>query len=60
MGGCLQARGDTLELGGGFAGSYVAKLLGRDGATIVSRENFFRRDIVELSALGQPRRLHGG
>jgi NADH:ubiquinone reductase (H+-translocating) len=27
-------------LGGGFAGSYVARLLGRQGATIVSRENF--------------------
>jgi len=27
-------------LGGGFAGSYVARLLGRTGATIVSPENF--------------------
>ena len=27
-------------LGGGFAGSYVARLLGRRGATIVSLENF--------------------
>jgi NADH dehydrogenase len=27
-------------LGGGFAGGYVARLLGRRGATIVSRENF--------------------
>ena len=35
-----QACGGTLVLGGGFAGSYVAKLLGRTGATIVSRENF--------------------
>jgi NADH dehydrogenase len=35
-----QARGGTLILGGGFAGSYVAKLLGRTGATIVSQENF--------------------
>ena len=34
------ARGGTLILGGGFAGSYVARLLGRRGATIVSRENF--------------------
>jgi NADH:ubiquinone reductase (H+-translocating) len=34
------ARGGTLVLGGGFAGSYVARLLGRDGATIVSPENF--------------------
>jgi NADH dehydrogenase len=34
------ARGGTLVLGGGFAGSYVARLLGSAGATIVSRENF--------------------
>jgi len=27
-------------LGGGFAGSYVARLLGRRGATVVSPENF--------------------
>ena len=35
-----EARGGTLVVGGGFAGSYVARLLGRAGATIVSRENF--------------------
>ncbi len=35
-----RARGGTLVLGGGFAGSYVARLLGRHGATIVSLENF--------------------
>jgi NADH:ubiquinone reductase (H+-translocating) len=35
-----EARGGTLILGGGFAGSYVARFLGRDGATIVSPENF--------------------
>jgi NADH dehydrogenase len=35
-----EARGGTLILGGGFAGSYVARFLGKDGATIVSRENF--------------------
>ena len=34
------ARGGTLVLGGGFAGGYVARLLGSAGATIVSRENF--------------------
>jgi NADH:quinone reductase (non-electrogenic) len=34
------ARGGTLVLGGGFAGSYVARLLGKAGATIVSPENF--------------------
>ena len=35
-----EARGGTLILGGGFAGSYVARLLKRHGATIVSLENF--------------------
>ena len=35
-----KARGGTLVLGGGFAGSYVARLLKRSGATIVSLENF--------------------
>jgi NADH:ubiquinone reductase (H+-translocating) len=30
----------VLVLGGGFAGAYVARLLGERGATIVSRENF--------------------
>ena len=35
-----QAQGGTLILGGGFAGAYVARLLGRHGATIVSLENF--------------------
>ncbi len=34
------ARAGTLILGGGFAGAYVAKLLGGSGATIVSSENF--------------------
>ena len=34
------ARGGTLILGGGFAGAYVARLLGQRGATIVSPENF--------------------
>jgi NADH dehydrogenase len=34
------ARGGVLVLGGGFAGGYVARLLGRRGATIVSQENF--------------------
>src|SRR5207248_10581232 len=35
-----KARGGTLVVGGGFAGAYVARLLGRHGATIVSPENF--------------------
>jgi NADH:quinone reductase (non-electrogenic) len=34
------AKGGTLIVGGGFAGSYVARLLGRAGSTIVSPENF--------------------
>ena len=34
------ARGGVLVLGGGFAGAYVARLLGTRGATIVSLENF--------------------
>src|SRR5205085_914870 len=35
-----EALGGTLVLGGGFAGAYVARFLGRHGATIVSPENF--------------------
>ena len=35
-----EARNGTLILGGGFAGSYVARYLGKAGATIVSLENF--------------------
>lgn len=35
-----EARGGTLVLGGGFAGSYVARYLGKRGATIVSPENY--------------------
>ncbi|MDX6449411.1 MAG: hypothetical protein QOD08_1874, partial [Gaiellaceae bacterium] len=34
------ASGGTLILGGGFAGGYVARLLGKRGSTIVSPENF--------------------
>jgi len=34
------ARGGVLVLGGGFAGSYVARRLGRAGATIVNPTNF--------------------
>jgi NADH dehydrogenase len=34
------ARNGVLVVGGGFAGGYVARLLGRRGATIVSPENF--------------------
>jgi NADH dehydrogenase len=36
----MEARGGTLILGGGFAGGYVARLLGKRGATVVSPENF--------------------
>jgi NADH:quinone reductase (non-electrogenic) len=35
-----EAHGGTLVLGGGFAGSYVARLLKKRGATVVSLENF--------------------
>ena len=35
-----RALGGTLIAGGGFAGAYVARLLGHAGATIVSPENF--------------------
>jgi NADH:ubiquinone reductase (H+-translocating) len=35
-----EARNGTLILGGGFAGSYVARFLGKPGSTIVSLENF--------------------
>ncbi len=35
-----RAAGGTLILGGGFAGGYVARLLGKRGATVVSPENF--------------------
>jgi NADH:ubiquinone reductase (H+-translocating) len=36
----MEARGGTLVLGGGFAGSYVARYLGKRGGTIVSPENY--------------------
>jgi NADH dehydrogenase len=35
-----QARGGVLVVGGGFAGGYVARLLGRRAATLVSDDNF--------------------
>ena len=34
------ARGGVLVVGGGFAGSYVARRLGKAGATIVNPTNF--------------------
>jgi hypothetical protein len=34
-----EARGGTVIVGGGFAGGYVARILGKRGATIVSPEN---------------------
>ena len=34
------AQGGALIVGGGVAGGYVARLLGKHGATIVSPENF--------------------
>ena len=35
-----RAQGGVLIVGGGFAGCYVARVLGKHGATIVSPENF--------------------
>ena len=35
-----EAEGGTLVVGGGFAGGYVARYLGKRGVTTVSRENF--------------------
>jgi NADH dehydrogenase len=35
-----RAKGGILVVGGGFAGAYVARLLGKRGCTIVARENF--------------------
>jgi NADH:ubiquinone reductase (H+-translocating) len=35
-----KAVGGTLVVGGGFAGAYVARLLGKQGATIVNPDNF--------------------
>jgi NADH dehydrogenase len=35
-----EARDGVLVLGGGFAGAYVARLLGERGATVASEENF--------------------
>ena len=35
-----EAQGGTLVVGGGFAGAYVARLLGKRGATIVNPDNF--------------------
>jgi NADH dehydrogenase FAD-containing subunit len=34
-----EARGGTVVVGGGYAGSYVARCLGKRGATIVSPQN---------------------
>ena len=35
-----EAQGGTLVVGGGFAGAYVARMLGKRGATIVNPDNF--------------------
>jgi NADH dehydrogenase len=40
MGAPREAKGGTLIVGGGFAGGYVARLVGKRGATIVSPQNF--------------------
>jgi len=35
-----EAKGGTLVIGGGFAGAYVARMLGKRGATVVNPDNF--------------------
>jgi NADH:quinone reductase (non-electrogenic) len=35
-----EAEGGTLVVGGGFAGAYVARMLGKRGATVVNPDNF--------------------
>ncbi len=40
MGAPREAKGGTLIVGGGFGGGYVARLVGKRGATIVSPQNF--------------------
>lgn len=48
-----EARGGTLIVGGGFAGSYAVRKLGGRGATIVSPENFMLfTQMLRLWALG--------
>lgn len=58
------ARGGTLILGGGFAGSYVARYLGKRGATTVSLENsmLFTPMLPEAASgtLEHPERLGDG
>ena len=54
------ARGGVLVLGGGFAGAYVARQLGRDGATIVNPNNFMLyTPLLPEAAAGsvEPRRV---
>ena len=50
------ARGGVLVLGGGFAGAYVARQLGRNGATIVNPTNFMLyTPLLPEAAAGQHR-----
>jgi NADH dehydrogenase len=54
------ARGGVLVLGGGFAGAYVARQLGRAGATIVNPTNFMLyTPLLPEAAAGsiEPRRV---
>jgi len=54
------ARGGVLVLGGGFAGAYVARQLGRGGATIVNPTNFMLyTPLLPEAAAGsiEPRRV---
>ena len=59
-----EARGGTLILGGGFAGSYVA---GPPAAAslptlriVTEVALFFRRDLAQLGTLGHPGRVGDG
>jgi NADH:quinone reductase (non-electrogenic) len=55
-----EALGGTLVVGGGFAGAYVARLLGKRGATIVSPDNFCcTRPLLPEAASGrlEPRHI---
>src|SRR3982751_5736517 len=53
------AKGGVLVLGGGFAGAYVARLLGNRGSTIVSRENFMLyTPLLPEAASGTPEPRH--
>jgi hypothetical protein len=61
-----EARGGTLILGGGFAGSYVPRsqlpLLSRKLRVVTdwTVALFFRRDLAQLGTIGHPGRVGDG